>query len=216
MDFTAARHAMVDCQVRPSDVTNYGIIDAMLSVPREQFVPKAQRAVAYSEAEIKLSDDRVMLPPRTFAKMLEQSRMGPGDFVLDLAAGTGYSAAVFARLCAGVIALEADDGLLKQMNEAMAALDIDSVVTLQGDLASGDAAHGPYDVIFINGAVETVSEALLDQLKIGGRLVAVFVEGAVGQCRVLVRSENTSSSRYAFDAWAPILKGFERDVEFAF
>ncbi|MGD1924658.1 MAG: protein-L-isoaspartate O-methyltransferase [Paracoccaceae bacterium] len=216
IDFTAARHAMVDCQVRPSDVTNYSIIDAMLSIPREVFVPKAQRSVAYSEAEIRLSEDRVMLPPRTFAKMLEQTQVGPEDLVLDLAAGTGYSSAIFSKLSAAVIAVESDPALRKQAGDAADALEIDNIATTEGEPASGDPAHGPFDVIFVNGAVEIVPDALLGQLKVGGRLVAVFVDGAIGQCRLMVRSETTVSSRYAFDAWAPILSGFEREEAFAF
>lgn len=215
-DFTAERHAMVDCQVRPSDVTNYAIIDSMLSVPREMFVPKAQRPVAYSEAEIRLTDDRTLMPARTFAKMLEQTGVGPEDLVLDLAAGGGYSSAVLSHLCAAVVAIESAPTLVKSAGDALSALEIDNVVLTEGPPAEGDAAHGPFDVIFINGAVETIPDALLDQLKIGGRLVAIFVDGAVGQCRVMVRSETTCSSRYAFDAWAPVLSGFEKKETFAF
>lgn len=215
-DFTAERHAMVDCQVRPSDVTNYAIIDAMLWVPREMFVPKAQRPVAYSEAEIRLTDGRVLMPARTFAKMLEQTGVGPDDLVLDLAPGGGYSSAVLSRLSAAVVAIEPDAALVKSAGDAISALEIDNVVLTEGNPAEGDAAHGPFDVIFVNGAVEVVPDALTDQLKVGGRLVAVFVDGAVGQCRVMVKSQNTCSSRYAFDAWAPVLPGFEKEKTFAF
>lgn len=215
-DFTAERHAMVDCQVRPSDVTNYAIIDSMLWVPREMFVPKAQRPVAYSEAELRLTDDRTMMPARTFAKMLEQTGVGPDDLVLDLASGGGYSSAVFSRLSAVVVAIESDPGLVKSAGEALSALEIDNVVLTEGAPADGDPAHGPFDVIFINGAVEAVPDKLIEQLKIGGKLVAIFIDGAVGQCRVLVRSQNSFSSRYAFDAWAPVLPGFEKEKTFAF
>ena len=182
-DFTAERHAMVDCQVRPSDVTNYAIIDAMLSVPREMFVPKAQKVIAYSEAEIRLTDDRKLMPARTFSKMLEQTGVGPDDLVLDLASGCGYSSAVLAHLCGAVVAVESDPGLVKNAAEALEALQIDNVVLSEGNPVEGDAAHGPFDVIFVNGGVEDVPNALVDQLKIGGRLVAIFVDGAVGQCR---------------------------------
>ena len=215
-DFTAERHAMVDCQVRPSDVTNYAIIDSMLWVPREMFVPKAQRVVAYSEAELRLTEDRTMMPARTFAKMLEQTGVGPDDLVLDLAPGGGYSSAVFSRLCAAVVAIEADATLVRSAGEALSALEIDNVVLTEGAPVEGDPAHGPFDVIFVNGAVETVPDALINQLKIGGRLVAIFIDGAVGQCRVMVRSQNSVSSRYAFDAWASVLPGFEKDKTFAF
>lgn len=215
-DFTAERLAMVDCQVRPSDVTNYAIIDSMLWVPRELFVPRSQKAVAYSEAEIRLSEDRVLLPARTFSKMLEQTGVGSEDLVLDLAAGCGYSSAVFSKLCAAVIAIESDAGLVKAAGEAIAALEIDNVVLTEGTPSEGDAAHGPFDVIFINGGVEKISSALTDQLKVGGRLVALFIDGAVGQCRVMVKTQAACTSRYAFDAWAPVLPGFEAEKSFAF
>lgn len=215
-DFTAERVAMVDCQVRPSDVTNYAIIDSMLWAPREMFVPRAQKPVAYSEAEIQLGDQRVLLPARTFAKMLEQTGVKSDDLVLDLAAGCGYSSAVFSKLCAAVIAIESDAGLVKAASETLALLEIDNVVLTEGDPTQGDAGHGPFDVIFINAGVENVPQTLTDQLKVGGRLVAIFIDGALGQCRVLVKTENACTSRYAFDAWAPVLSGFEAERSFAF
>lgn len=223
-DFAAARQAMVDCQVRPSDVTRYAIIEAMLWAPRELFVAKARRDVAYAEAEIELAPGRVLLEPRTFAKMLEAANIGSHDLVLDLAPGTGYSTAVIARMAEAVIAIEPDAELADSAQALLANLEVDNAVTSQGDPAAGDAAHGPYDVIFINGAVETVPEALSAQLKEGGRLVALFrtggvhggVHGGVGQCCVLTRAGAGVSRRHVFDADAPLLAGFERTAEFAF
>lgn len=215
-DFEAARQSMVDCQVRPSDVTRYAIIDAMLWAPREQFVPKSQRDVAYAEAEIQINSDRTLMAPRTFAKMLEAAQIGPDDLVLDLAPGMGYSTAVISRLAAAVVAIEPDEGLATCATEMMESLDLDNVLVSQGAPAVGDAAHGPYDVIFINGGVEHIPEALEAQLKEGGRLVALVQEGNCGQCRVRVKSANTCSERRYFDATAPVLDGFEKEKAFAF
>ncbi len=219
-DFAAARQAMVDCQVRPSDVTRYAIIEAMLWVPRELFVAKARRDVAYAEAEVELAPGRVLMEPRTFAKMLETANIGAHDLVLDLAPGTGYSTAVIARMAEAVIAIEPDPELTGRAQALLGNLEIDNAVISQGEPAAGDAAHGPYDVIFINGAVETLPEALGAQLKEGGRLVALFrpggVEGGVGQCCVLTRAGAGVSRRYVFDADAPLLAGFERATEFTF
>lgn len=215
-DFTAARRAMVDCQVRPSDVTHFGIIAAMLDVPRELFVPASMRSVAYSEAEIPLTAERALMPARTFAKMLEAVSIGADDLVLDLAPGTGYSSAVLSHLAAAVIAVEPDEGLAKLATGTIADLDLDNVVVSTGNASDGDAAHGPYDIIVINGSVEAVPEALTDQLKPGGRLVAVFHESGAGQCRVLVRGPVKISGRYAFDASAPPVPGFEKERTFAF
>lgn len=215
-DFTMARQAMVDCQVRPSDVTQYPIIEAMLWAPREQFVPAALREIAYAESEIPLGDGRVLLAARTFAKMLEAASVGADDLVLDLAPGTGYSSAVLSRLAAAVVAVEPNETYQAQAVENFAALDVDNVIISTGDPVAGDAGHGPYDVILINGAVERVSPDLLDQLKDGGRLVAIFGDGVSGQCRVVVKAGNSTSNRYVFDATAPILGGFANEKEFAF
>lgn len=215
-DFAAARRAMVDNQVRPADVTSYAIIEAMLWVPRERFVPKGRRDLAYAGAEIGIAPGRVLLEPRTFAKMLEAAAIDPRDLVLDLAPGTGYSTAVIARLAEAVVAIEPDPELAHQAQALLVELEIDNAVVTAGDPAAGDPVHGPYDVIFINGAVERVPEALLDQLKQGGRLVALFREGTVGKCFVLTRAGHGLSRRYVFDADAPVVPGFERPVEFAF
>lgn len=215
-DFAAAREAMVDSQVRTSDVTRYPIIDAMLWCPRELFVPRARREVAYAEAEIPLAPGRAMLTPRAFAKMLETAEIGASDLVLDLAPGSGYSTAVIARLAAAVVAIEPDAGLAAQATEALEKLEVDNAVVSQGEPTAGDPAHGPYDVIFVNGAVERVPEALTDQLKDGGRLVAVFLDRGVGQCRALMRVGDTLAARYAFDVSAPLVPGFETKRAFAF
>ncbi len=215
-DFAAARQAMVDCQVRPSDVTRYAIIEAMLWAPRELFVAKARRDVAYAGAEVELAPGRVLLEPRTFAKMLETANIGPQDLVLDLAPGTGYSTAVIARMAEAVVAIEPDAELAGLAQSLLDDLEVDNAVISRDEPAAGDAAHGPYDVIFINGAVEALPEALGAQLKDGGRLVALFRDGGVGQCCVLTRAGTGVSRRYVFDADAPLLAGFEGVDEFTF
>lgn len=215
-DFAAARQAMVDCQIRPSDVTRYAIIEAMLWAPRERFVPKSRAETAYVGAEVPLAPGRVMLEPRTLAKMLEAAQIGPRDLVLDLAPGTGYSTALIARMAEAVIAVEPDAGLAATAQSVLSQLECDNAVVTEGDPAAGDPAHGPYDVIFINGAAEKLPEALGDQLKPGGRLVALFLRRGVGQCQVLTRSAGGLSRRYVFDADAPVLEGFREDAGFVF
>jgi len=216
ISFERARQAMVDCQVRPSDVTRYSIIDAMLWAPRERFVPRAMREIAYAGTEIDLGGGRVLLEPRVFAKMLEAASVGSGDLVLDLAPASGYSTAVLARLAEAVVAVEPDEGLAKQAGETLAALEIDNAVVIAGDPAAGDPAHGPFDVIFINGAIETLPETLADQIKPGGRIVAIMIEGGVSRCRVMTRGHGVVSGTDMFDASAPVLAGFERPRAFEF
>lgn len=215
-DFAAARRAMVDNQVRPADVTSYALVDAMLWAPRERFVPKARRDVAYAEADIELAPGRVMSLPRTIAKMLEAAAIDPRDLVLDLAPGTGYSTALIAHMAEAVVAIEPDEELARQAQALLVELEVDNAVVTRGDAAEGDPAHGPYDVIFVNGGVQRVPDTLIEQLKEGGRLIAIFQDGPVGKCRVLTRAGRGISRRFVFDADAPVLPGFERPAEFAF
>jgi protein-L-isoaspartate(D-aspartate) O-methyltransferase len=215
-DFAAARQAMVDCQVRPSDVTRYAIIEAMLWAPRERFVPKTWRDVAYAGAEVTLAPGRALLEPRTLAKMLEAAQIGSADLVLDLAPGSGYSSALIAHMAEAVIAIEPDAELADWAQTLLAELEVDNVVVTAGDPAAGDAAHGPFDVIFINGVIDHAPDELIAQLKDGGRLVALFRNGAVGQCCVLTRVGSGISRRFVFDASGPALAEFETAAEFAF
>ena len=215
-DFSAARVAMVDCQVRPSDVTRYPIIAAMLAIPRERFVPKSLRAIAYAGTEIPLAEGRVMLEPRVLAKMLEAAAVGPGDLVLDVAPGTGYSTALLARMAEAVVAVEPDRALTAEAQRIAAELEVDNATISHGPAETGDPAHGPFDVILINGAVERIPEALVEQLGEGGRLVAIFRDGPAGRCRVLTRAGQAVSDRALFDATAPVLPGFDRPSEFVF
>lgn len=215
-DFTAAREAMVDCQVRPSDVTRYPIIEAMLHVPRERFVPKGLRDIAYAGTEIPLGEGRAMLEPRILAKMLEAAAVTPDDLVLDVAPGTGYSTAVLARMAEAVVAVEPDRALAAEAQRLLPRLEIDNATVTQAPAVEGDPAHGPYDAILINGAVQQIPTSLTGQLAEGGRLVAIFADGPAGRCRLLTRAGDAISDRELFDATAPLLAGFERPREFTF
>lgn len=214
-DFRALRTTMVDTQVRPSDVTKFPIIDAMLTVPREDFVPDALRAAAYAGTPVDLGGGRAMLEPRTFAKMLDAVDIGPGDLVLDLGTGLGYGAAVIARMAEFVVALEEDDDLAAEAESRLAAAGVDNVAVIAGPLAAGDPKHGPYDVIFIEGAVQQVPLPILEQIKEGGRIVAIFAGNHVGTVRIGYRVGADVDWRSAFDATAPVLPGFTAAPEFA-
>lgn len=214
-DFAAARTAMVDRQIRPSDVTSFPIIDAMLAIPRERFAPQAAASVAYADAPIALGGGREMLEPRTFAKLLDAADISPDDLVLDLAPGCGYSTAVIARMAAAVIAIEPDEALAAAAAATLEAEEVDNAMLRAGDAAIGDAAHGPFDAIFINGGVEHAPAALADQLNDGGKLVAVLMDGAHGRGCVFTKTSAGLQPRTIFDAAAPVLPGFQREVEFA-
>jgi protein-L-isoaspartate(D-aspartate) O-methyltransferase len=215
-DFESARRAMVDSQVRPSDVTRLPIIEAMLWAPRERFTPRALRPVAYADAQIPLGPRRVVLDPRSFAKMLDAAAVTAGDLVLDVGAGFGYSAAVLSRIAAAVVALEESPEAAAAAPDLLAALSVDNVIVERGALAEGAPASGPYDVIFIEGGVERIPDALTAQLKDGGRIVAIQMTGPIGRCMVWTRAGQALSARAVFDATAPVLPGFDVVPAFTF
>ncbi|MEM8789598.1 MAG: protein-L-isoaspartate O-methyltransferase [Pseudomonadota bacterium] len=215
-DFAAARVTMVDSQVRPSDVTLYPIIDAMLTVPREEFVPHALRAVAYAGEHVPLSAGRVVLDPRVFAKMLDMAEIGRGDLVLDIGCGLGYSAAVISLLAEAVVAVEADAEMVREAVATLTAQNYDSALVVEAPLAEGDTTHGPFDVIMIEGGIETLPQAIADQLKDGGRICALFAQGATGRAALGVKTGGRIAWRDVFDATAPVLEGFAKSGGFEF
>ncbi|MEM8753761.1 MAG: protein-L-isoaspartate O-methyltransferase [Pseudomonadota bacterium] len=214
-DFTAARTAMVDRQIRPSDVTSFPIIEAMLAIPRERFAPEGQRAVAYADAPLDLGGGREALDPRAFAKMIDGARIGPDDLVLDLAPGLGYSTAVIARMAAAVIAIEPDEAMAAAATETLSALEIDNALVKTGAVAAGDPDHAPFDAIFVNGGTGKALDELCRQLKDGGRLVAVDMSGDAGKAVAFIRNGDDIDRRPLFDAAAAILPGFEAEAAFA-
>ncbi|MDU8928398.1 protein-L-isoaspartate O-methyltransferase [Alisedimentitalea sp. MJ-SS2] len=214
-DFTARRTMMVDTQVRPSDVTKFPVIEAMLSVPREAFVPDDKREAAYIGENVDLGGGRVVLEARTLAKMLDALDIQGDELVLDIGSGLGYSAAVIARMAEAVVAVEEDETWAEEAQTQLAEQGADNVIVQQTALTEGAAQHGPYDVICVEGAVENLPEALTDQLKEGGRMGVLFAEGALGVVRVGYKIDGRMNWRFAFNAGAPVLPGFERHTAFA-
>jgi protein-L-isoaspartate(D-aspartate) O-methyltransferase len=213
-DFPVRRRTMVDTQVRPSDVTKYPIIEAMLEVPRELFIPAGRREAAYIGENIPLAPGRVILEPRTLAKMLDALDIRNDELVLVVGAGLGYSAAVIARLAEAVVAVEEDEAMGRDAEAALAETGTDNVAVVHASLAEGAPQHGPYDVIVIDGAAEELPPAIAAQLKEGGRIGCVFVDAALGVCRIGYRADGGLTWRSAFNAAAPILPGFARRPEF--
>ncbi|SEF94489.1 protein-L-isoaspartate(D-aspartate) O-methyltransferase [Jhaorihella thermophila] len=214
-DFATRRRVMVDTQIRPSDVTKFPIIEAMLEVPRELFVPDARREAAYADECVDLGGGRELLPPRTLAKMLDALSIGPDDLVLDVGCGLGYSTAVIARMAQAVVGVEQDEAMAAEAEPLLAEIGADNAIVHAGPLAEGAAEHGPYDVIVIEGGVERVPDALIDQLKEGGRIAAIFMDGALGTVKTGLKVGGAVSWRFEFNASARVLPGFEREHEFA-
>lgn len=206
---------MVDTQVRPSDVTKFPIIDAMLAIPREAYVPDNKREAAYIGENLALDEGRVMLEPRTLAKMLEVLDVQPSHVALDVACGLGYSTAILSRLCDFVVAVEDDEARTAEAQSILSQNGIDNAAVMMHALTEGAAKSGPYDVIIIQGGVEEMPTALTDQLREGGRIACIFLEGNLGVVRVGHKIDGAVNWRFAFNASAPVLKGFEKRAAFA-
>jgi protein-L-isoaspartate(D-aspartate) O-methyltransferase len=187
----------------------------MLSVQRENFVPRDRREAAYVDGNIPIGEGRVVLEPRTLAKMLDAVDVKNDELVLDIGAGFGYSAAVTAQFAEAVVAVEADEAMSADAQTILSDAGADNVIVHTGELSAGVAAHGPYDVITIQGGVETVPSEIIEQLKEGGRIAALFMTGALGEMRVGHKIDGRMNWRLAFNASAPVLPGFAKEREFA-
>lgn len=213
-EFGKARQRMVDNQIRTTDVTSYPVLDAFLTVPREKFVPTPMRSLAYSDSDIRISDHRVMTQPSPLAKMLQLAAIKPDDIVLIIASGSGYTAALASRLSNTVVAVEQDEALAQTSETAISALGYDNVAVISCDPKEGVPSEGPYDVIFIDGAVEEVPQGLLDQLKDGGALVTAEGRDHMAEAVRILRNGDHFSRMPAFDTNAPMLAEFTRTPSF--
>jgi protein-L-isoaspartate(D-aspartate) O-methyltransferase len=218
--FSTARQKMVDGQVRPSDVTDLRIIDAMLALPREAFVPESHRALAYLDLDVDVSEGgstrRFLIKPAVTAKMLQAANIRDTDNVLVAGCATGYTAALVARLAARVTATEVDPSLAAKARDILGQLGFDKVTVRAADVAEGDPANAPYDVIVLDGATEITPERLFSQLGEGGRLVGVFAGTKPPRATIVTRSHGDFGNRALFDAVVPVLPGLERRPSFVF
>jgi protein-L-isoaspartate(D-aspartate) O-methyltransferase len=220
MDYRLARLNMVESQVRPNEVTDRRILDAMLDIPRERFVPHEIRALAYMDEDLPLGrsgpDRRFLLAPRTLARLVQMARIDPGEIVLDVGCASGYSTALIARLAQAVVGLERDPALAEEATETLHALDADNVVIVTGPLDEGYAKAGPYDAIVVNGAIPAFTDALRAQLKEGGRLAAVVMDGGVARARCVMRTRDAFVIADEAELGALRLPDFAAPVRFAF
>jgi protein-L-isoaspartate(D-aspartate) O-methyltransferase len=210
----SARFNMVEAQIRSANVTDPHILAAMNAVPREKFIPSAARALAYADVPVAVAPGRYLLDPRSFAKLAQLAQIGPTDRILDVGCGTGYSAAVLARLGAEVVALEQDADLVRVASELLANA-VGKVEVVQGGLIEGVKGQGPFDVIFVNGAIEQAPETLLSQLAEGGRLVTVLKDSQ-SRAWLFLKQNGQIGRRAAFDAEVPVLAGFKKAMGFVF
>jgi protein-L-isoaspartate(D-aspartate) O-methyltransferase len=218
--FSTARQKMVDGQVRTNDVTDRRILDAMLALPREDFVPEDKRALAYLDLDLDVaaagSAKRFLVKPMLTAKMLQAADIAAADSILIVGCATGYAAAIAAKLAAKVTATESDPALVATGSKILAQLGLANVTLKVAEAAAGDPAGAPYDVIIVNGATEVTPETLYGQLKDGGRLVGVFAMSRPARAMIVTHSHDDFGNRALFDAAAPVLPGLERHPAFVF
>jgi protein-L-isoaspartate(D-aspartate) O-methyltransferase len=218
--FATARQNMVDGQVRPSDVTDIRILDAMLAVPREAFVPENLRALAYLDLDLDISEGaspkRFLVRPAVTAKLLQAAEIKDTDKVLVAGCATAYTAALVAQLARQVIATEVDPTQAARAGDVLLTLGIGNVAFRTTTAAEGDSANAPYDVIVLDGATEIPPEQLYKQLNEGGRLVGVFAVTKPPRATIVTRSHGDFGNRALFDATVPVLPGFERVPAFVF
>ena len=218
--FATARQKMVDGQVRPNDVTDSRILDAMLAVPREAFVPPSQTALAYLDRDLDISEGaaakRFLIKPQVLAKMLQAAEIKETDKVLVVGTAPGYAAAVVARLAGQVVATEGDPGRQAKAKAVLTELGLTNVTFKPAAAADGEPANAPYDVIVLDGATEVTPERLYGQLRNGGRLVGVFATARPPRAMIVTHSHDDFGDRALFDASVPVLPGLERLPAFVF
>jgi protein-L-isoaspartate(D-aspartate) O-methyltransferase len=221
-DFATLRLKMVDSQLKTEGVMDPLVLAAFGAVPREQFVPARLKPIAYVDSDIPIKPadgagpGRYLMEPAPLARLVQAAAIDPGDTILVVGAGTGYSTAVLARLGRGVAAVESDSSLAAEAARTLAALGVANATIVTAPLDRGFAKGAPYDVILIDGAVELVPGALLAQLHDGGRLVAVVGAGRAAQGTVFTRTGDEIGSRPVFNAGIHPLPGFEKPAAFVF
>jgi protein-L-isoaspartate(D-aspartate) O-methyltransferase len=217
MDYADFRYSMVENQIRTNRVTDSLVIDALSNLPREAFVPKDLRGIAYVDEDIPLGRGRFLMEPLVTARLLQTAEIRPEDVVLEIGCGTGYMTAAIASMASAVVALESDPDFAAQAIAILVELSLDTVAVVQGPLHEGYPRQAPYDVILFGGAVSEIPDAIGDQLAENGRMVAV-VSGrqGIGKGVLFLKVGGTISHREVFDASTPLLPGFEPRQSFTF
>ena len=216
--FETARKMMVDCQIRPSKVTSQSVLDAFSTVPREAFVGKAQRAIAYVDEDLPLPGGRCLMEAMVLARLVQALDLKPDDNVLVVGAASGYGTAIIAHLAGSVIAVETRAQLVEKAQETLVAHGIDNAAVIKSRLVDGYADEGPYDRILIEGGIEMVPQSLLEQLAPSGKLAAIYRphNAPMGVASLWTRSGADFARKPLFDACVPNLDEFNTKPEFVF
>jgi len=217
MNIEQARFNMIEQQIRPWDVLDAGVLSLLAMVRREDFVPAAYKALAFVDSEIPLGHGQVMLAPRVEARLLQEAQVQRHERVLEIGAGSGFMAALLAHRAQSVISLEKVPALAQLATANLRRAGVLNASVREMDGAAGLPAEGPFDVILLSGSVPEVPQALLDQLKVGGRLLAIVgQEPMMRAVRITRLSATGLQTEELFDIVAPRLSGFDEPTRFAF
>ncbi|HEX3139695.1 MAG TPA: protein-L-isoaspartate O-methyltransferase [Rhizobacter sp.] len=217
MNTEQARFNMIEQQIRPWDVLDKGVLSLLAIVKREDFVPAANRSMAFFDTEVPLPKGQSMLGPKVEARLLQELNVRRHERVLEIGAGSGYMAALLSHKARQVVTLEIDPTLARLASENLKRAAISNVSVVEGDGSKRLPTAGPFDVILLSGSVATVPQSLLAELKVGGRFAAIVGQAPI-MCAVLVTrvSESEYRSVNLFDTVAPRLQGFNEPSRFHF
>lgn len=217
LNIEQARFNMIEQQIRPWDVSDAAVLELLNVVKREDFVPAAYKAMAFADMAVPLPAEQVMLPPRIQARLLQDAAVQPADKVLEIGTGSGFTTAMLASQAQRVISLEINPELADLARANLQRANIHNAEVRCADGARGAAADAPFDVIFLGGSVSEVPQALLSQLKVGGRLVAIVGTEPIMHAQVITRtSESNFKTDEKWDDNAPRLVNFPQPSSFKF
>jgi protein-L-isoaspartate(D-aspartate) O-methyltransferase len=217
MNIELARFNMIEQQIRPWDVLNLGVLELLAIVKREDFVPPEHRGMAFVDTEVPLPCGECMLAPKVEARLLQELAVHKHERLLEIGAGSGYMAALLAHKAQHVTTLEIHPELARFAAANLNRAGVANVAVVTADGSKALSVDGPFDVIVLSGSIAEVPEALLAQLKVGGRLAAIVGEDPVMRALLLTRGADGGLTRSVlFDTVAPRLHGFAEPTRFHF
>ena len=218
MDFKIARKNMVENQIRANKVTSLNVINAFLDVPREKFVPDALQEISYVDEDIQLSRNRFMMKPMILARLFQSLNLKGNENILHVGSNSGYGSAILSRMCSSVISLEADKKLFETSIHTFSNMGFDNVVPLHGSMENGVEKEAPFDIIFIEGSIETEPKSLFGQLNENGKLIAIIRPAniKIGKAKLFFKISNEIGLENLFDAQVSKLSIFKSKTKFSF
>ncbi len=217
MNIEQARFNMIEQQIRPWDVLDPQVLDLLFVVKREDFAPPAYRNLAFADMEIPLGDGQMMLAPKIEAKMLQELGLKKTDKVLEIGTGSGYMAALLAARAEHIVTVECRPALVEMARQNLERAGVTNVTIELGDGANGWSQRGPYDAIVVSGSLPAVPDALLKQLRVGGRLAVIVGEAPVMEAQLITcTADGIYNTVNLFETVIPALDGFAAKESFSF